>query len=161
MTTNDEIICCPPFEHTLWDDKVFDWDNKKFIKDKVCTLFYIPLNFGAAMKRLDSKVTKASATMPDWLCLSDHTSKWNMDVYLAVDKDIPDAENKTLSGKYYSKVYEGPFKDTGKWGKDFEEVVKSKGLKVNKLYMWYTTCPRCAKKHGKNNVVFIGQVESN
>ena len=160
MTTKDETICCPPFEPTLWDDKMFEWDNKKFIKDSVCTLFYIPLNFGAAMKRLDSKVTKANATMPDWLCLSDHTSKWNMDVYLAVDKDIPDAENKTLSGKYFSKVYEGPFKDMGKWGKDFEEVVKSKGLKVNKLYMCYTTCPKCAKKYGKNYVVFVGQIES-
>jgi hypothetical protein len=43
------------------------------------------------MKRLDEKVRKASATMPDWLCLSDHTSKWNMDVYLAVDKEIEGA----------------------------------------------------------------------
>lgn len=160
MTTKDETICCPKFDPAPWNDKVFEWDNKKFIKDKVCTFFYMPLNFGAAMKRLDSKVTKANATMPDWLCLSDHTSKWNMDVYLAVDKDIPEAENKTLNGKYFSKVYEGPFKDTGKWGKDFEEAVKSKGLKVNKLYMWYTTCPKCAKKYGKNYVVFVGQVET-
>lgn len=160
MTTKDETICCPKFDPAPWNDKVFEWDNKKFIKDKVCTFFYMPLNFGAAIKRLDSKVTKANATMPDWLCLSDHTSKWNMDVYLAVDKDIPEAENKTLNGKYFSKVYEGPFKDTGKWGKDFDEAVKSKGLKVNKLYMWYTTCPKCAKKYGKNYVVFVGQVET-
>jgi len=160
METKDETICCPQFDPTPWDDKVLVWENKKFIKDSVCTFFYMPLNFGAAMKRFDSNVKKANATMPDWLCLSDHTSKWNMDIYLAVDKDIPEAENKTLSGKYFSKVYEGPFKDTGKWGKDYNENVKSKGLKVKKLYMWYTTCPKCAKKYGKNYVVFVGQIES-
>lgn len=159
--SKSDSICCPQLDPTQWDEKVFEWDNKRFIKDKVCTFLYMPLNFGSAMKRLDSKVRGANATMPDWLCLSDHTSKWNMDVYLAVDKEVLGAENIVLTGKYYSKVYEGPFKDTGKWGKDFEEALKSKGLKQKKLYMWYTTCPKCAKKYGKNYVVFVGQVESN
>jgi len=76
------------------------------------------------MKRLDEKVRKAGAEIPDWLCLSDHTSKWNMDVYLAVDKEIPDAENTTISGTFLSKVYEGPYKDTGKWCNDFENTQK-------------------------------------
>jgi hypothetical protein len=138
---------------------MFTWENKKFIKDHVCNLFYMPVNFSRVMKRLNEKVTKAGATMPDWLCLSDHTSKWNSDLYLAVDKDVPGAENTTLSGKFYCKVYEGPFKDTGKWCKDFEVVAKSKGYNVKKWYMWYTTCPKCAKKYGKNYVAIISQVE--
>jgi hypothetical protein len=160
MKTNlkAEPECCPKFDPIPWDDKSFEWANKKFIKDKVNTLFYMPLNFGGVMKRLDSKLTKAGATMPDNLGLSDHTSKWNMDIYLAVDKEIPDAENVALSGKFYSKVYEGPFQDTGKWMKDFENTAKNKGLSMKKEYMWYTTCPKCAKKYGKNYVVVVGQV---
>ncbi len=150
--------CCPEFDPIPWDDKTFEWNNKKFIKDKVFTLFYMPMNFGKVMKRFDEKLTKAGATMPDYLGLSDHTSKWNMDLYLAVDKKIPDAENVTLNGKFYSKVYEGPFKDTGKWMKDFENTTKNKGLSMKKEYMWYTTCPKCAKKYGKNYVVVVGQV---
>lgn len=161
MTTQPKSnsICCPEFNPAQWDDKTFEWTNKRFIKDSVCTLFYMPVTFGKVMKRLDEKVTKAGAEIPDWLCLSDHTSKWNMDVYLAVDKEIPDAENTTLNGTFYCKVYEGPFKDTGKWGKDFEATIQSKGQTVKKLYMWYTTCPKCAKKYGKNYVAFIAQVE--
>ena len=96
--------------------------------------------------------------MQDWLCLSDHTSKWNMDLYLAVDREIPDAENTTISGKFISKVYEGEFKDTGKWMKDFATFVKDKGLTMKKQYSWYTTCPKCAKKYGKNYVVLIAGV---
>ncbi|MCX6233551.1 MAG: hypothetical protein NT175_02355 [Bacteroidetes bacterium] len=161
MTSQPEqnSICCPPFNPTLWDDKTFIWENKKFIKDRVCTFFYMPINFSRVMKKFNKKVTEAGATMPDWLCLSDHTSKWNMDLYLAVDKDVPGAENTTLSGKFYCKVYEGPFRDTGKWCKDFENIAKSKGYNVKKLYMWYTTCPKCAKKYGKNYVAILSQVD--
>ncbi|HNX43202.1 MAG TPA: hypothetical protein PLJ84_00140 [Bacteroidales bacterium] len=161
MTTQpeNEPICCPPFEPAPWDDKMIEWNNKLFLKSHVCTFFYMPLNFDKAMRRLDKLVKQESAAVQDYLCLSDHTSKWNMDVYLAVDKTVPGAENVTLSGKFYSKVYEGPFSDTGKWCKDYESIVKSKGMAVKKWYMWYTTCPKCAKKYGKNYTVIMGQVE--
>jgi len=153
---NDE--CCPKFDPLPWDEKTFEWENKKFIKDKVCTLFYMPMNFGKVMKRLDKLVKNANAEIPDWLCLSDHTSRWNMDVYLAVDKEIPDTNNSNISGEFLSKVYEGPFKDTGKWCKDFEKFAQSKNKNIKKMYMWYTTCPKCAKKYGKNYVVILAQI---
>ncbi len=47
--------------------------------------------------------------MPDWLCLSDHTSESNMDIYLAVDREVEGADNVTLSGKFLTKAYEGDF----------------------------------------------------
>ena len=45
--------CCPEFDPIPWDDKIFNWENKRFIKDKVETrliaslLFYrrLPQNF--------------------------------------------------------------------------------------------------------------------
>jgi hypothetical protein len=151
--------CCPEFNPQLWDNKHFEWNDRKFIRDKVSTFFYMPINFGKVMKRLDIKVREAGATMPDFLCLSDHTSKWNMDVYLAVDKEIAAANNVKLSGNFFSKVYEGPFKDTGKWCKDFEQTAKNQSIKIDKWYMWYTTCPKCAKKYGKNYVVVIAKTQ--
>ena len=154
-----EQECCPPFDPVPWEDKIFEWDKKKFIKDKVLTIFFMPVNFGQKMRKLDKLVTQAGATFQGAMGLSDHTSKWNMDIYLAVDKEITGVENITLSGKYYSKVYEGPFNDTGKWCKDYEGITKSKDLTIKKWYMWYTTCPKCAKKYGKNYVVIIGRVE--
>ena len=151
--------CCPEFDPKPWDNQLFEWKNKKFIKDSVFTLFFMPVNFGKVMIRLNKVISDAGAEIPEWLCLSDHTSKWNMDIYLAVDKEIPGVENTSLSGKYFSKVYEGPFRDTGKWCKDFENVLKSKGLNQKKMYMWYTTCPKCAKKYGKNYVVILANIE--
>lgn len=158
-TIESNQVCCPEFNPIPWDDKIFEWNEKLFVKDSVCTLFYMPLNFGGVMKRLDRKVTAAGAVVPDNLCLSEHTSKWNMDLFLAVDKDVPDAESTAMTGKFFCKVYEGPFGDTGKWMKDYESLTNSKGFAIKKQYLWYTTCPKCAKKYGKNYVVIVGKVE--
>ena len=160
MTTqpDSQKTCCPQFDPTPWDDKTFDWENKKFIRDRVFTLFYMPMNFGQVMKRLDRKLISAGERMPGSICLSDHTSVWNMDIYLQVDKEIPDTNSATLSGMFYSKVFEGPFQNTGKWSIEMENILKSKGLKSKKNFMWYTTCPKCAKKYGKNYVAIISQV---
>ncbi|MGE0077609.1 MAG: hydrolase [Bacteroidales bacterium] len=159
MEEKSNAICCPPFDPTNWDDTMLEWSNKPFVKDKVFTIFYMPVGFGKTMMRLDEKVRAANASIPDFLCLSDHTSKWNMDLYLAVDKEIPNAENTKLSGKFFSKVYEGSFSNIAKWSEDFKTRFTEKGLTIKKWYMWYTTCPKCAKKYGKNYVVIIGQVE--
>ena len=153
-----ETECCPKFDPAPRDGKMFEWKNKMFIKEKVSTFFHIPLNFGGVMKKLDEQVRSAHAMMVENICLSDHTSKWNMNVCLAVDREIPGAENMTLSGRFLSKVYEGPFQDTGKWCKDFEQFAIRKGVSVSKWFMWYTTCPKCAKKYGKNYVVIVTQV---
>ncbi|MGE5758418.1 MAG: hydrolase [Sideroxydans sp.] len=31
---------------------------------------------------------------------------------------------------------------------------------MRKLYFYYTTCPKCAKKYGKNYVVILAEVEA-
>jgi hypothetical protein len=152
-------ICCPRFDPEPWDQKAFDWKEKRFVKESVFTLFYMPVNFGSVMKKLDKQVRSAGGTILGGLCLSDHTSKWNMDVYVAVDREVPGAQNTSLSGRFASKVYEGSFKETGTWCKDFEQYAGSQALKIRKWYMWYTTCPRCAKKYGKNYVAVLAEVE--
>lgn len=158
MNKKNETGCCPKFNSKPWQDKVFDWKKKRFIKAKVFTFFYIPINFGPVITKLMKKVEEAGAKMPQQLCLSDHTSKWNMDIYLEVEREVPGAENVTLSGKFLSRVYEGNFNETKKWCDDFEDYAKKEGYEIKKWYMWYTTCPKCAKEYGKNYVVILGKV---
>jgi hypothetical protein len=145
-----EAECCPKFDPKPWEEKTLVWKNKKFVKDKVFCIFYIPLNFGQVMTKLAKKVDGVE------MCLSDQTSMWNMDIYIEVDKKVEGLENVTLSGKFMTKVYEGEFKDMGKWMEDFKKRI---GDKMEKMYMWYTTCPKCAKKWGKNYVVAVGKVK--
>jgi len=158
VSDTDKTECCPKFDPGPWRDNVIKWESKRFIKDSVWTLFHMPIGFGKVITRMLGKVEKAGAASPGWLCLADHTSKWNMDLLLAVDEEVPDAQNVTLSGRFFSKVYEGPFRDTGKWCKEHESLAKNRGFTIQKWYMWYTTCPKCARKYGKNYVVILAQV---
>ena len=150
--------CCPRFDPGPWEEQFFVWEDKKFIKGSVFTLYFMPVNFGRVVRRLTGLAEAAGATTPDWMGLSDHTSRWNMDFYLAVDKEVPGAENVSLNGRFFTKVYEGAFRQTGEWCDDYEAVAKEKGLDIKKWYMWYTTCPKCAKAYGENYVVIVGEI---
>jgi len=153
-----EAECCPEFDPAPWDGQTVEWTDKRFVKARVRTFVHMPLNFGGVMRRLMRSIEAAGADTPDYMGLSDHTSRWSMDVYVAVDREVPGLQNTTLSGKFFSKVYEGPFGDTGRWCEDFEQALVAKGLSAQKWYMWYTTCPKCARKYGKNYVVILGKI---
>jgi len=154
-----EEICCPRFNPEPYQDKFHVWNNKNFIKDQVFCLFYIPLNFSSVMTRLDKKLSTAGNKSPDGFCLSIHTSMWNIDLLMASDSEIPNTQNVKLSGKYYSRVYEGDFKNTESWIRDFKQYTADKNIKTGKPLFWYTTCPKCAKKYGKNYVVIFSEVK--
>lgn len=157
-TNKQEPGCCPEFHPEPWHDRFHDWNGKPFIRDHVWTFFFIPLNFGSVMRRIMGKVEQAGAEMPDYICLSDHTSRWNMDVYLAVNQRIENADNHTFTGRYYSRVYEGKFSETGRWTEEYKKSVAELGLTIDRWYMWYTTCPKCARKSGRNPVVILCSV---
>ncbi len=158
METTTDPICCSKFDPIPWANANFEWKDKLFVRGSVCTFFYMPLNFGGVMRKMDKKISAAGADWSEGICLSDHTSKWNMDLFISVDKPVETLESQIFTGKYYSKVYEGPFKDTGKWFKDFGPVMNEKGYAHSKVFTWYTTCPKCAKKYGKNYVVMVARV---
>ena len=159
MTENrvNQKECCPRFDPLLWENKMVVWNNKHFIHQHVRTFMYTPIGFGKAMRHLDA--VAGAHTLPERLCLSDHKSPWEMDLYMAVDNPVQGADNIDISGNFFCKVYEGKFRKTGEWMKDFEQSVRDRNVQTTQIYMWYTTCPDCAKKYGKNYVVILGKTD--
>ena len=104
------------------------------------------------------KIQKADALSPEPLVLSDETSLWGSDIYIAVSKEVPYAEMVKLSGTFLTKVFEGSYGNTSKWVRDMLDFIKSRGKEVKKLYFFYTTCPKCAKFYGKNYTVLLAEV---
>ncbi len=154
-----ETGCCPRFNPEPWHEKELQWQNKLFMKDRVRCLFYVPLNFGAVMVRNMARIEKEGAFTPQPpIVLSDHTSRWNMDIYIEIPKELPGAEHVRLSGSFLSKVFEGHFKNTKQWCQQMAEWVRSKGKTIKRHLMYYTTCPKCAKHYGKNYVVILAEV---
>ena len=155
---NSETGCCPRFDPKPWEDKEIVWKDKLFVKDSVKSIFHIPLNFGWVVTKNMEKIQKADALVEVPLMLSDEKSLFGSDIYINVSQDVPGAKMVKMSGKYLSKVFEGPFQNTGKWSKEMNEYVKSKGNDPKKLYFFYTTCPSCAKFYGKNYVVLLAEI---
>lgn len=156
-TDNNE--CCPKFNPEGWDGGVIVWKDKLFLKDRVWSLFHIPLNFGSVMARAMDRIENAAAKSEMRLVVSDECSLWYSDVYVEVTKVVLGAQMATLKGTYISKVYEGPYSHMGKWIRDIKTYVEFQGKPVLKLLFYYTTCPICAKKYGKNYVVILAQIE--
>lgn len=157
MSTNDET-CCPRFNPEPWDGKTLTWQGKRFMQDRVTCLFHIPLNYGAVMTRMDAAIRAAGAKLEAPVMLADENSLWGADVFVEAGKDVPGAKMATISGTFMSKVFEGPFSQVGRWVEVMKAWLKSENKRYSKLYFYYTTCPKCAKKYGKNYVVLLAKI---
>jgi hypothetical protein len=147
--------CCPKFDPSGWEGQVLEWNDKMFIKDRVKSFLHIPLNFGAVMKRnMDLLQARPEQQI---LVLSDENSLWGADVYIESDAPIQGASMAKLSGRFKTRVFEGHYKNVPQWMKTFREELESKGEQVEKMLVYYTTCPKCAKAYGKNYVVFLAK----
>ncbi len=156
MNTNDET-CCPRFNPEPWDGKTVSLQGKRFVQDRVTSLFHIPLNYGRVMARNVDMIRAAGAAAEDRVILTDENSLWGADVYFEVSKDIPGAKMASIPGSFLCKVFEGPYRNVGNWISEMKTWVASHGKSVGKLYFYYTTCPACAKKYGKTYVVILAQ----
>jgi len=150
--------CCPRFDPKPWDETTLTWQGKRFVKDRVISLFHIPLNYGAVMTRNIAAIEAANASAENRVVLTDENSLWGADVYLEVTKDVPGASMATISGTFLSKVFEGPYRNMHTWIEAMRAFVQGKGKGLQKLYFFYTTCPKCAKKYGKNYVVILAHL---
>lgn len=150
--------CCPKFDPTPWDGQIVNWTDKLFLKDHVTSLFHIPLNYGAVMTRSIAKLEAHQARPRQMITLTDESSLWGAEVLLESTKEIPGASMEKISGAFLCKVFEGPFSHIGVWCREMEAFVQQQGHAMGKLYFYYTTCPRCAKKYGKNYVVLLARL---
>lgn len=159
MEANTNEQCCPKFDPAPWDEKEIKWNEKLFLKDHFMSCMHIPLNLKQKILFNTKLIADAGAVSPDWLMLVDENSLWGADMYISVNKEIPNAKMVKITGTFLSKVFEGSFSNMGKWIKEMRDFVKSKGKEVNQLYFYYTTCPKCAKKYGKNYVVILARID--
>ena len=156
MDKND--CCCPEFNPEPWDEQEIVWAGRKFVKDRVTSFLHIPLNFGSVMKRIMGRIEASGVECKDMITLADEDSLWGTNVFVDVSGEVQDAEMTTISGAFLSKVFEGPYKNMRHWIEEMDEYVRSKGKTEKMRYFYYTTCPKCAKKYGKNYVVILSQV---
>ena len=159
-TDKNETGCCAVPDVSEWDEKEIIFENKQFIRMQTKSFLFMPLNMSKVMTAIQKMADEAGASMPpkEVMILSRDISPWKAEQLYAVSKPVEGADNVVLSGKYLTKVFEGPYKNAGNWHNDMQEYAKSKNKIADKTYFFYTTCPKCAKHYGKNYVVGFTQI---
>lgn len=155
--------CCPEFKPEKWDKKTWNWNNKKFIKDSVPTLFHVPLPamIGKKITRMWKAVEKAKADAPnkeDTLILFRDPSAFRSEIYVAVEKDVPAENNTVISGNFVSKVFDGGYNAIPQFIKTMDQYLVNAGKKAKDYYVHYAYCPKCAKKFGHNYLILFAKV---
>lgn len=158
-TSTSETGCCPRFDPAPWEGQVLHFADKPFVKGKTLQFLHVPLNMARMMTRVWGKIRAAGADPPDeFLVLSCDPSPWRGEHYFTVSKEVPGLENVRLSGDFLVKVFEGPFRQAAEWAHEMGEFAAAQGRPLQRLFFYYTTCPRCAQEYGKNYVVGFAQV---
>jgi hypothetical protein len=162
MSDRDPNECCPKFDPTPWDNVTHEWKDKLFIKDTMPVFFHIPLPF--LISKLMTKMWKmvedagAAPEMNNFICMATDPSPWKTEYYMAVTKEVPNAENVKLSGTFISKVFDGPYNSVPKYMKEMDAMLETQGKKAKRYFFHYTACPKCAKKWGHNYIVAFAEV---
>ena len=152
--------CCPRFDPTGWDARELHFQDKPFVRARTRSLFHVPLNMGSVFERVGGRQEAAGAYNPDdFIVLSRDLSPWTADHYFSAPKPVPGEEAVTLSGDFFTKVFEGPYKKARDWYDEMRTLAKDRGATRDEVYFFYTTCPKCAKTYGKNYVVGVARTD--
>lgn len=160
-TNKNETGCCAVPNISDWDEKEITFKGKRFIRMYTRSFLFMPLNMSKVMTAIQKQAEEADATMPakEVMILSRDLSPWKAEQLYAVSKVVKGADNIVLNGTFLTKVFEGPYQDAKKWYDAIIDYVKSKGKRADKIYFFYTTCPKCSKHYGKNYVIGLASVK--
>lgn len=158
-TDENPTACCPKFNPQDWDEQILHFRDKLFYRADTRSVFHIPLNMGKVMDKSLEEIHAAHAdSSDDFVVLSHDTSPWHAEHLFSITREVPGHETIRLSGDFITKVFEGSYRDVGKWEKSMEHQAARHGRQAKKTYFFYTTCPKCAKHYGKNYVVGVTEI---
>ncbi len=160
-TQNQE--CCPEFKVEKWDKKIFNWENKLFLKETSSTFFHIPFppSIGRKVMKMHGLAQKSGATIPDRseaLILFRDPSAFKSEIYYSVTKAVEGAINSMISGSFVAGVFDGPYNSIPGYIKEMEKYLKENDKIAKDYYVHYAYCPKCAKESGHNYMILFALV---
>lgn len=151
--------CCPKFNPQGWDGRYLHFKNKPFVKATTRGLLHVPINMGPVFTRVQEHIEDAGAQDPDgYFVLSRDLSATEAEHFFAVTCDVDDEEMMLLSGDFMTRVFEGPYRQAKTWVHEMETAAEAAGKRAKRTFMFYTTCPKCARAYGKNYIIGVTEV---
>lgn len=153
------VVCCPPFDPLPWDEKLFEVSNLPMVQATTHSFLYIPLDMGRVMGKTQKAIDASGMGLKDrYLILSKDVSPFKAHHHFLVAGPVPGQRNLLQSGSFLTKVFEGPYQEIPRWIGEMKSFVEKEGHIMKGIWTFYTTCPGCAKKYGKNYVVLLAEI---
>lgn len=148
--------CCPKFYPERWDRKFFDFSDMKFVKAVSKSFMHMPIDLGKVMTKVQTAIDDSEAQAQNqYLILSKDLSAFKSVHYFMVEKDVKGFNLEKVKGTFCARVFEGNFNEIPNWFKEIEAEWTSKGKTIQEQFVFYTTCPKCAKTYGHNYIVIF------
>jgi hypothetical protein len=161
FTPQDNVTgCCPVFHPEDYENKLFDFSSHQFIKAQSKSIMYVPMNLDKVMTKTQGDIVAAHQNFEDrYLIISQDVTPFKCDHYFIVKGEVPHYPIQKIEGLYYTKVYDGSYNNISKWMKDLDGILHTKGRKINEVFAFYSTCPKCAEVYKHNYVVLMAKVD--
>lgn len=150
-TDTSQTGYCPPFDPEPWKDTKLTFQDKLFVRATTRGVMHIPLNIGRVFVQTFVAIESADAIKPPQaIVLSRDLSTWTGEHLFAATQAVPGQELVRLSGDFRTRAFEGPYRDAAIW---YQAILDVAADDTADVYLFYTTCPKCAKRFGKNQIV--------
>jgi len=156
-----KICNCPDIKPHEYDFKTHIWRSKTFLSMGLPLVFHMPLGIGGVIEGALNEVKKRGYVFDEsrHMLIQKDGLFWGA---IMVEVDNPNIEDKELvkieNAELISKSHIGQFNTIINSFKDLETYVKRRGKKIEAVYFWYTTCPRCTPNWNKYKTVIFAQV---
>lgn len=94
----------------------------------------------------------------DVLILFRDPSAFKSEIYFAVNKDVKNANNVSLSGTFATRVFDGPYNSIPVHIKTMEKQLSEQNKKATDFFVHYAYCPKCARKYGHNYMILFAKL---
>ena len=157
--TDNETGCCPRFDPSKWDGLDLKFNDKLFVRAVTHAIFHVPIDMGRVFPRVQQHLEAANAFDPnDFFVLSRDLGAWTSEHFFAAAAAVPGEEMVHMSGRFRTRVFDGPYADEKFWVDEMKAISADHGKPDGEVYFYYTTCPKCAKHYGHNYIVGFAEV---
>lgn len=154
-----EEECCKWVDKSKWDKKTHEWKDKPFVVEHYRSIFYMPIGFGKAVKKIIAEIEgkDLAPEVPIMLCRNE--GMWGGNLYYEVKKADPELPIEKLNGKFFSMYFEAKaYKEVGKFYEEIKDYCEEQGWKPKEFMSYYCTCPNCTKKKGKMQIILLARL---
>ena len=159
---NKDVYCCPVFDPAKWNEQMYNWENKMFIRGTMLQFLHFPFPgmIRRIMKKLWKQATEAEAEpeQSEFLMLTYDLSPWKCEFYMSVKQAVPGADNVQLSGNYFTKVFDGPYSLVPQYINEMDILLAQKNMLAKKYYFHEAACPLCDRRYEVNNIVLFAEI---